>query len=220
MGNKYAFSRDILVVCISGTPPFFRESRPHSSEGGFLTPPKGNTRREKTCERVVNMSELTTKQERFVNEYIKDLNATQAAIRAGYSAKTAGVQGSVLLKNPNVSAEVKKRLADIKSDSIADATEVLEYFTRVMRREETEKVVVTLKEETSTWELGDDGKYRKNTVKGERVEVVEIDAKLSDANTAAIQLAKRYGLINGETEKVNDGVLNEIISAVKGVTND
>lgn len=166
------------------------------------------------------MSELTTKQERFVNEYIKDLNATQAAIRAGYSAKTAGVQGSVLLKNPNVSAEVKKRLADIKSESIADAAEVLEYFTRVMRREETEKVVVTLKEEKSTWELGDDGKYRKNTVKGERVEVVEIDAKLSDANTAAIQLAKRYGLINGETEKVNDGVLDEIISAVKGVTND
>ena len=166
------------------------------------------------------MAELTIKQERFVIEYIKDLNATQAAIRAGYSPKTAGVQGSTLLKNPNVSEEVKKRLENIKSDSIADATEVLEYFTRVMRREEKEQVVVTLKEEKSEWELGDDGKYRKNTVKGERVEVVEIEAKLSDANTAAIQLAKRYGLINGDVDKVTDGVLTDILAAVRGVEND
>ena len=166
------------------------------------------------------MAELTPKQERFVEEYIKDLNATQAAVRAGYSEKTAGVQGSVLLKNPNVSAEVKKRLDDIKSDNIADATEVLEYFTRVMRREEKERVVVTLKEEVSDWELGDDGKYRKNTIKRERVEVVEIEAKLSDANTAAIQLAKRYGLINGDPDKANEGVLSDILSAVKGVKND
>lgn len=166
------------------------------------------------------MAELTAKQERFINEYIKDLNATQAAIRAGYSQKTAGVQGSTLLKNPNVSEEIKKRLGEIKGDSIADAKEVLEYFTRVMRREEKEKVVVTLKDETSDWELGEDGHYRKNTKKTERVEVVEIEAKLSDANTAAIQLAKRYGLINGETDKVNEGVLNEILDAVKGVDND
>lgn len=166
------------------------------------------------------MAELTPKQERFVEEYIKDLNATQAAIRAGYSEKTAGVQGSVLLKNPNVSAEVKKRLDEIKSDNIADATEVLEYFTRVMRREEKEQVVVTLKEEVSDWEMGDDGKYRKNTIKREHVEVVDIEAKLSDANTAAIQLAKRYGLINGDPDKANEGVLSDILAAVKGVKND
>lgn len=166
------------------------------------------------------MNELTPKQERFIDEYIKDLNATQAAIKAGYSEKTAGVQGSVLLKNPKVSEEIKKRLDSIKSDSIADATEVLEYFTRVMRREEKEKVVVTLKEEKSDWELGDDGKYRKNTVKQERVEVVEIEAKLSDANTAAVQLAKRYGLINGDTEKPNESALADILAAVRGVKND
>ena len=166
------------------------------------------------------MNELTPKQERFVEEYIKDLTATQAAIRAGYSEKTAGVQGSVLLKNPKVSEEVKNRMDSIKSDNIADATEVLEYFTRVMRREEKERVVVTLKDERSEWELGDDGKYRKNTVKFERVEVVEIEAKLSDANTAAIQLAKRYGLINGDADKANEGVLSDILEAVKGVSND
>ena len=40
------------------------------------------------------MAKLTEKQQRFVDEYLIDLNATQAAIRAGYSAKTADVQGS------------------------------------------------------------------------------------------------------------------------------
>lgn len=49
---------------------------------------------------------LTAKQARFVEEYLIDLNATQAAIRAGYSAKTAGQQGERLLKNVEVAAAV------------------------------------------------------------------------------------------------------------------
>ena len=51
---------------------------------------------------------LTPKQARFVEEYLLDLNATQAAIRAGYSAKTAEVQGSRLLGNAKIAAAVKK----------------------------------------------------------------------------------------------------------------
>lgn len=47
---------------------------------------------------------LTPKQEAFVREYLLDLNATQAAIRAGYSAKTAEQQGSRLLRNVQVAA--------------------------------------------------------------------------------------------------------------------
>lgn len=163
---------------------------------------------------------LSPKQEKFVNEYMLDMNATQAAIRAGYSERSAGAQGCALLKNPNVSAEVEKRLADAKNDKIAEATEVLEYFTRVMRREETERVVVTLKSEDSVWVKGDDGHYRKDTKKTEKVEVVEIPAKLSDANTAAIQLAKRYGLIDGSAEKVSADTLADILAAVKGVGDD
>lgn len=49
---------------------------------------------------------LTAKQARFVEEYLVDLNATQAAIRAGYSAKTAEQQGSRLLGNVEVSATI------------------------------------------------------------------------------------------------------------------
>ena len=163
------------------------------------------------------MSELNAKQQRFVDEYIKSLNATQAAIEAGYSKKTAGAIGSRLLKDVKISTAIKNRINNIKSESIADAQEVLEYFTRVMRRQEKEKIVVTLKDEKSDWVLGNDGKYRKNAVKTERVEIVEIDAKLSDANTAAVQLAKRYGLVNGDNDKADEGALADILEAVKAI---
>lgn len=51
---------------------------------------------------------LTAKQERFVAEYLKDLNAKQAAIRSGYSPKTAEQQGSRLLRNAQVAAAVRR----------------------------------------------------------------------------------------------------------------
>lgn len=52
---------------------------------------------------------LTSKRERFVTEYLIDQNATQAAIRAGYSEKTAGSQGQRLLKNVEVSARIQSK---------------------------------------------------------------------------------------------------------------
>lgn len=54
---------------------------------------------------------LTPKIQCFVNEYIVDLNGTQAAIRAGYSARTANVQASQLLAKPNVQAAVQAAMA-------------------------------------------------------------------------------------------------------------
>jgi phage terminase small subunit len=65
------------------------------------------------------MSSLTPKQARFVEEYLVDLNATQAAIRAGYSAKTAYSQGQRLLKNVEVEAAIQKA-----QDARANRTEV------------------------------------------------------------------------------------------------
>ena len=55
---------------------------------------------------------LTDKQQRFVQEYIIDLNATQAAIRAGYSEKTADVQGPRLLGNVRIREEIRKAQAE------------------------------------------------------------------------------------------------------------
>lgn len=52
------------------------------------------------------LADLTPKQQRFVDEYLVDLNATQAAIRAGYSEKSAYSQAHDLLKKPEIEAAV------------------------------------------------------------------------------------------------------------------
>lgn len=59
------------------------------------------------------MTDLTPKQQRFVDEYLIDLNATQAAIRAGYSARTAEKIGSENLRKPGISAAITERRAKI-----------------------------------------------------------------------------------------------------------
>lgn len=60
---------------------------------------------------------LTAKQERFVEEYLVDLNATQAAIRAGYSAKTAGAIGEENLKKPEIAAAIAARRAKLSEET-------------------------------------------------------------------------------------------------------
>lgn len=76
---------------------------------------------------------LTPKQERFAQEYVVDLNATQAAIRAGYSEDTAKQQGSRLLTNVDVQTHVEHiRAAQIKRTGI-DADTVLFELLRIAR---------------------------------------------------------------------------------------
>ena len=55
---------------------------------------------------------MTKKQKRFIEEYLVDLNATQAAIRAGYSPDTAGSIGSENLKKPEIRARIEKAIAE------------------------------------------------------------------------------------------------------------
>lgn len=62
---------------------------------------------------IEGRSGLTAKQQRFVDEYLVDLNATQAAIRTGYSAKTAAEQASRLLTNVKIADAVAARQAAI-----------------------------------------------------------------------------------------------------------
>lgn len=88
------------------------------------------------------MEKLTYRQRRFVDEYLIDPNATQAAVKAGYSKKTADVQGVRMLGNVKVQKHIKQQLDKIHSAKVADAEEVMKYLTSVMRGEHTEEVVV------------------------------------------------------------------------------
>lgn len=80
------------------------------------------------------MSNLTPKQQRFVDEYLIDLNATQAAIRAGYSAKTANEQGSRLLANVKISDAVKTAQAARAEKTGITQDYVLKSVVDVMER--------------------------------------------------------------------------------------
>lgn len=131
---------------------------------------------------------LTEKQKRFCDEYLIDLNATQAAIRAGYSKKYANTNVTKLLRNTTIRAFIDEQLKQLEDEKIADAAEVMKYLTSVMRNEVTEEVVV---------------------VEGEgegcsSARIVKKDMSAKDRNKAAELLGKRYRLF---TEKIEvDGV--------------
>lgn len=84
---------------------------------------------------------LTAKQRRFVQEYLIDLNATQAAIRAGYSKKSAHSIGPENLEKPEIKQAIDERLKQIDEEKTADAKEIREFWTRVMRGEEKDTVL-------------------------------------------------------------------------------
>ena len=116
---------------------------------------------------------LTAKQRLFADEYIKSGNATQSAIKAGYASKSAYRTGADNLRKPQIKSYIDAKMAEIESHKIADAKEVLQFYTRVLREEETEEVVLP---------TGDD------------VVTVEKKPSFKDRLTAAKELMKRYPL--------------------------
>lgn len=83
---------------------------------------------------------LTHKQRLFADEYIKSGNAMQSAIKAGYSEKYAKSSSAKMLENVGIKSYIDAKMAEIESHKIADAKEVLQYLTRVLRGEETEEI--------------------------------------------------------------------------------
>ncbi|HBI2170509.1 TPA: terminase small subunit [Listeria monocytogenes] len=152
--------------------------------------------------------ELTQKQKRFCDEYLIDLNATQAAIRAGYSKKTARAIANENFTKPYIKEYIEKRMAEKEKELIAEQDEVMRYLSAVMRREKTESVVVTLSKEKSTYVPDENGTMRKQTVKEDIAQVVEIPARLSDSNKAAELLGKAYGLYTDRIDAEVDMELN------------
>lgn len=117
---------------------------------------------------------MTDKQKKFVDEYLIDLNATQAAIRAGYSHKTAYSIGEENLKKPELKAYIDEQLELLHSKRTADAQEVLEYLTSVMRGEHTEQALQLV---------------------GDGVQIItSIDVSAKERLKAAELIGKRYGM--------------------------
>lgn len=95
---------------------------------------KKETNKEKEAKKHLNQRQI-----RFVQNYMKTNNITHSAIDAGYSPKTAHVQGCNLLKNTKVSAYINAINERLESDKIADIEEVMQYLTSVMRGEKKDQ---------------------------------------------------------------------------------
>lgn len=83
---------------------------------------------------------MTPRQQKFCDEYLISGNATDAAIKAGYSPKTAYSMGNENLNKPELKAYIETELDKIHSAKIADAEEVMKYLTAVMRGEHAEEI--------------------------------------------------------------------------------
>lgn len=114
---------------------------------------------------------LTPKQQKFADEYIKTGNATQSAIEAGYSKKTAAVIAAENLIKPNIKSYIAERMEQIASNRVMGYTEAVELLTSIARGELMETVVV-------------------GTMDG--VETVEKEADIKTRITALKEILKRY----------------------------
>lgn len=130
---------------------------------------------------------LTAKQKIFCDEYIISLNATQAAIKAGYSKKTARKIAAENLTKPVIQNYISERMKQKESSLIATQDEVLQYLTSVLRGES---------QTTDTLLVGMGDGYQ---------EVQEVEKKPSEKDRlkAAELLGKRYGLY---TDKISADV--------------
>ena len=127
---------------------------------------------------------MNEKQKRFCEEYLIDCNATQAAIRAGYSEKTAGSQAFDLLKKPEIQNYIQELMEDRRKATIASAEEVLEYLTSVVRGQSKSHYIVV------------EGQ-------GEGVSVASVMEKPpveNDRLKAAELLGKRYAMFTQKVE--------------------
>lgn len=88
------------------------------------------------------MASLTEKQKRFADYYIETGNMTEAAIKAGYSKKTARVIGQENLLKPAIKNYIDEKLKELEEKRVASATEVMQLLTSAMRGELDEEVVV------------------------------------------------------------------------------
>lgn len=137
---------------------------------------------------------LNKRRQRFCDEYLIDLNATQAAIRAGYSPKTAYSIASEYLNNPEIKAYISERMKGKDDELIAQQDEVLRYLTSVMRGFSSSEVVVV---EGIGMGVSKARAMQKKPDEKERLKAAEL-------------LGKRYGLY---TEKMDvEGAIPVVIT--------
>ena len=135
---------------------------------------------------------MKDRQRRFADEYLIDLNAEAAAVRAGYSPRYARGNAYKLVAKSGIKEYIEKRMAEKESELIADQNEVLRYLTAVMRGKSTSEEIIV--------EGIGDGRSKARKL--------EKTPSEKDRLKAAELIGKRYGLFTDKIETDVDMDLN------------
>lgn len=169
------------------------------------------------------MARLTAKQKRFIEEYLIDLNATQAAIRAGYSPDTAYSIGSENLKKPEIRARVDKAMAERSKRTGINAERILIELARIGLLN-PDKVVnfrsSTVKQEATEDDLAAIASVKVKTIPTEDGDIIEREVRFHDKIKALELVGKHLGMFKDKVEisgELDTGLnkLNSILEQLK-----
>jgi phage terminase small subunit len=150
---------------------------------------------------------LTPKQERFVQEYLVDLNATQAAIRAGYSLNTAAQHAARLVRNVKVSAAIKAAQTEIAKSLGLDAQWVLRRLHEISDRcVQAQPVLDHQGNETGEYRFDSAGANRATELIGKHLGMFTEKHELTGNDSGPILL---QGRLSGMTEEQLKALLGE-----------
>ena len=168
------------------------------------------------------MTKLRPKQQRFVQEYLVDLNATKAAIRAGYSEKTAGSQGFDLLKKPEIELAVQQAFEDVAQRVGVTQQMVIKEYVRLAFSDLSDVVDVSSGEVVvhNLNELSEDVRRAVSEVSSSVTPSgINMRVKLHDKKGALDSLAKYLGLLKDNNDKGTNVQVN-VAQIVKVVYED
>ena len=143
------------------------------------------------------MAKLTAKQKKFVEEYLIDLNATQAAIRAGYSTESAKEIGCENLTKPNVKAEIDKAIAERSRRTGINKDRVLRELAKIAFVNPGDVINLnqaTVKSDAKEEDLAAIASVKIKNIPTEDGEITEREIKLCDKLKALDLLGKHLGI--------------------------
>ena len=146
---------------------------------------------------------MTDKQKRFVEEYLIDLNATQAAIRAGYSVKNADTIGLQLLGKTQVAAEIGRRMAERSKRLGVNADRIVTELAKIAFANVGTMVNTsdgTVKDDAATEDLAAIQQIKIKTMDGAKGSSFECEVKLSEKTKALELLGKHIGMWNDKID--------------------
>ncbi|GAC43331.1 phage terminase [Paenibacillus popilliae ATCC 14706] len=166
---------------------------------------------------------LTAKQQRFADEYLIDLNATQAAIRAGYSPKTAKEIGSENLTKPNIRAYIDTRMAELSKRTGVNQERIIRELGRIAFVNASDVIDIknaTIRENASSEDTAAIASVKVKTSYSDTGEMIEREIRFADKNKALELLGKRFGMWLDRQQVDVQGAVQIVDDIPKGNGND